>query len=128
MRSLPRSTFAALSESHALSRKLPCARPALNSFVPAEYIHAAIEKLLPQFPNLFRGQAMEFTGTKRKLAAILMADVMRYGRLMEEDGPGTVVDFEAAGIANSLNFGRFGVRGGLEVPGCPCPTRGGGCR
>ena len=67
---------------------------------------------------------MESTGNKRKLAATLMADGVGYGRLMGEDGPGKVVDFEAAGIANPLNLARIGVRGGLEVPGRPCPTRG----
>ena len=35
--------------------------------------------------------AMEPTGTKRKLAAILMADVAGYSRLMQQDETTTVI-------------------------------------
>ncbi|MCZ6749274.1 MAG: hypothetical protein O7D96_08275, partial [SAR324 cluster bacterium] len=45
-------------------------------------VHFAIEEIPPQFPHRPRGQAMEPRGPKRKLAAILMADVVEYGRLM----------------------------------------------
>ncbi|MCZ6749927.1 MAG: hypothetical protein O7D96_11575, partial [SAR324 cluster bacterium] len=38
---------------------------------------------------------MESTGPKRKLAAILMADVVEYGRLMGADEAGTVRALQA---------------------------------
>ena len=60
---------------------------------------------------------MESTGPKRKLAAILMADVVEYGRLMGEDEAATIRTLKAHRQRWGFHLGNVGSNKRIDSSG-----------